>query len=306
MENFYSYEDLLEEFNKVSPDKVTYMFESMFDRKNSLETFLAKHANVDSYIRAQQIIEKLPDVFKPTQPILLAALVIFGAFLANKSYAQSPYIKLAKDMLASVSTVDPTRMTPHEEKAVADSLTILKDGIREDSKYMPGQTIEIPLTELGKPTFEYSGNETIKEVKLLEGVAAHDGNDADYLSTVTVVIHFVESVSSFNSTTAYTEGLGGGQGNVVTIYCIPVPNSESLAEIIGHELKHSLPYLVANIMHLGETAVTDAMIAKYVATLDDEEHIDKSGPTWKIAGIANPLELMLKSGFDWAAKLTRK
>ena len=312
MQNFYSYDEMLEEFNKVSPDRVNNLFESMFDKKTSLESFLEKHADIDSYLKAQEIIKRLPKTFKPTKPILLALIVIFGALQAGKSYAQKSYIGKAKSEASAASTFDPELMNKQDETCIAASVRTLQDGFSTDTVYTPGTELTIPLTELGMAESTYSTNASMNMYRVLRDLCHWSATGDEYLKSIQIIIHIInpdspdmDAINAHNSSTAYTTGLTNDADGIINIYSIPVPDTQSLKAIIGHEIKHAFPVLATNVSK-DNPALSgfsknkfDAALEKYTRLLDEQEHIDKDVSPWAISGVAYPANLMIPAGFTW-------
>lgn len=173
-------------------------------------------------------------------------------------------------------------------------------------QYPAGNTITIMLTDLGKFDSEYSTNESMKTYRQLESVARIDGCDTEYLGRIKIVIRVIDPSDSVNmnkikshgSSTAVTDGLSMvGDVPIIPINSIPIPNTESLANLLSHEIKHPFPFIVANILRTRHEnnnqapKVPSGAYKLYTAKLDSSEKIDKTKSVWMITGTPlNPLD----------------
>lgn len=173
-------------------------------------------------------------------------------------------------------------------------------------QYPAGNTISIMFSELGKFDSEYSTNESMKTYRQLESVARIDGCDTEYLGRIKIVIRVIEPSDSVNmnkikshgSSTAVTDGLSMvGDVPIIPINSIPIPNTESLANLLSHEIKHPFPFIVANILRTRHEnnnqapKVPSGAYKLYTAKLDSSEKIDKTKSVWMITGTPlNPLD----------------
>ena len=203
-------------------------------------------------------------------------------------------------------------MNEQDEHYIAASVRTLQDGFSKDTVYSTGTELIIPLSELGNAGSMYSTNASMNMYRVLRDLCQWSNSGEEYLNAIRVFIHIVDpdgpgmdAIKSHNSSTAYTTGLSNDDASTIHIYSIPVPDTQSLKAILGHEIKHAFPVLASNVSK-DNPALADfdknkftAALDKYTQLLDSHEHIDKDARPWTISGIAYPAELMLPSGFTW-------
>lgn len=256
-------------------------------------------------IRAALNVLKNPMHSHPrTRSFISAAAIIFSAcqpgnVLSNTKPGHQITEKYSSvEELASASFQDISNIVETISANVADSAA--KDTSSAAPKYPAGTTITIPFTELGKVASDYSTNESIKTFRQLDSIAQLDGCDKDYLSRIKIVIKIIDhsdtaeytKITSNESSTACTDGITGtAREPVIPILSIPIPNTQSLANLLSHEIKHPFPYIVANLLrtrpeynHVAPPVLRNAYDA-YASNLDSTEKINKTDSTWKVDGI---------------------
>lgn len=328
MQQFHSFDDLLGDYLTVMPDdpKITgaaSLFETKSGATAGSPMFESMYSTED-YLRALDIVKKWKVPSKLSPMVVGALALVLAACSAGKLVESRPFARKAMQVMTSLSTRNPDEMTPEDTVKVNDTIEMAQDtefapadpeAPVEKPMYAPGETIQFKLLDLKNVGFELSTNESIKTLRMLDSLATVERADMDFLAKIRVSVNVVDpedpdvkgKFDEMGTSTAYTTGLSSDMlGNsAINIYVVPIPNLKSLANVLSHEIKHPFPVIAANILRLnprfrGAVPAANSIAERYGEILDCNEHVERTGKVWTVAGnLMNPVDILRSMGINW-------
>lgn len=323
-QNYNSYDDMLGDYMSVMPDDQKIAGATKMLETNSCNPMLESMYSAEDYLRALDIVKKWKVPNKLSPMVVGALAIVLAACSAGKLIESRPFAKKATQTLATLSTRNPDDMTPDDtvkvngaiEQAQETEFTMgAKEAPAEPPMYVPGDTIQFNLLDLKNIGCELSTNESIKTLRLLDSLVTVGRSDMDFLAKIKVIVSVVDpedtdvkrKFEEMETSTAYTTGISVDiLGNAfINVFTVPVPNTKSLANLLGHEIKHPFPIIAANILRLnprfrGAVSIANSTYARYSDILDSNEHVERTGDVWTVAGnLMNPVDILRSMGINW-------